>query len=197
MSTYFSKYSCSYSEWLYYIFFCIRNLTRSIFDTQPVVPKSFFRALSSWWSILYFCIIENPLSAFIYAGKATTWVFGPQNIDFLRYILIVLVRPGFLMALEKQMCIKHVFKPIYTYLIGETTVYEESDLSTKLGYVSLELPDKNHTELHSNSFPAFLLCRTQISQGQWKGDLTFQCKTEWDLGTRLRFLVSPSHIVVH
>ena len=73
------------------------------------------------------------MSALIYAGKATTGIFGPQNIDFLRYILIVLVSPGFLMALEKQMCIKHVFKPIYTYLIGETTVYEESDLSARLG----------------------------------------------------------------
>ena len=139
MFTYFSKYSYSYFEWLYHIFFCIRNLTRSIFDTQPVVRKSFFGALSSWWSILYFCIIEHPLSVFIYASKAITLAFNPQNIDFRRYILIVLVRPGFFMALEKQRCIKHVFYPIYTYLTEETTVYEESDLSTKLGYVSLEL----------------------------------------------------------
>ena len=114
MFTYFSKYSYSYFEWLYYIFFCTRDLTRSIFHTQPVLvqssPNPFLSALSSWWSILYFCIIENPLSAFIYAGKAITWAFGPQNIEGQYiYILIVLVRPGFLMALEKQKCIKHVF----------------------------------------------------------------------------------------
>ena len=88
------------------------NLTRSIFDTQPVLvqssPNLFFRALSSWWSTLYFGIIEHPLSAFIYASKAITLAFGPQNIDFRRYILTVLVRPGSLIALQKQLWLMFV-----------------------------------------------------------------------------------------
>ena len=162
---------------LSHLFFASGISLVRFFTHNQSCANHIFRALSSWWSFPYFCLIENPLSALIYAGKATTWIFGPQNIDFLRYILIVLVRPGFLMALEKQMCIKHVFKPIYTYLIGETTVYEESDLSRRLGWVSLELPDKNHAQLHPNSFPGFLLSRTHIPHGQGKGRSQFSV---WD-----------------